>query len=95
MLLRALEEEAGLSAIGRFSARELVLGLLSTRLRLTRLLDAHPEIENERLAIDLLLGRGDLRQLLEQGTPHIEAEPLWRADLDAFVKRRERYLLYR
>lgn len=52
------------------------------------------EFETERLAIDLLLGRGDLRPLLEQGTPHAEAEPLWRSDLAAFSEKRERHLLY-
>lgn len=53
------------------------------------------EFETDRLAIDLLLGRGDLRQMLEQGVPYAEAEPLWSVELAGFIERRKRFLRYR
>jgi len=53
------------------------------------------EFETERLAIDLLLGRGDLRQLLEDGAQAGEVEALWSRDLSEFAGIREQFLLYR
>jgi len=53
------------------------------------------EFETERLAIDLLMGRGDLRGLLEQDVSYSEAEALWRDDLATFTESRRRFLLYR
>jgi uncharacterized protein YbbC (DUF1343 family) len=52
------------------------------------------EFEADRPAIDLLLGRGGLRELLDQGTPHAEAESHWREGLQEFIASRGRYLLY-
>jgi uncharacterized protein YbbC (DUF1343 family) len=52
------------------------------------------EFETDRLAMDLLLGRGDLRQFLEQGVSHAEVEPLWRGELADFARMREPFLLY-
>jgi len=52
------------------------------------------EFEADRPAIELLLGRRGLRELLEEGLPHAEAEPLWREDLERFEAQRKRHLLY-
>jgi uncharacterized protein YbbC (DUF1343 family) len=52
------------------------------------------EFETTRPAIDLLLGREDLRPLLEQGAPLEEIEGLWRDDLAAFADLRRPHLLY-
>jgi uncharacterized protein YbbC (DUF1343 family) len=52
------------------------------------------EFENDRLAIDLLLGRPGIREALEAGTPAEELEASWRPDLDRFRSDRRPYLLY-
>ena len=52
------------------------------------------EFESERLAIDLLLGRADLRPRLESERPLDGIEELWREDSEAFAKLRKRFLLY-
>jgi len=52
------------------------------------------EFEKERLAIDLLLGRSDLRPMLEDGAPIGAMARRWEADLAAFRELRRRYLLY-
>jgi uncharacterized protein YbbC (DUF1343 family) len=52
------------------------------------------EFEERRLAIDLLLGRSDLRPAIEAGVEDRELEQRWSADLAAFQTLRQRYLLY-
>ena len=52
------------------------------------------EFESDRPAIDLLLGRRDLRPHLEAGASLAEMESGWRDDLARFAALRERYLLY-
>jgi uncharacterized protein YbbC (DUF1343 family) len=52
------------------------------------------EFESHRLAIDLLLGRADLRPMLEAGAPLAEMEAAWARDLDAFGELRRRFLIY-
>ncbi len=52
------------------------------------------EFESTRLAIDLLLGRTDLRPGLEAGKPLDELQALWHDDLIEFNATRERFLLY-
>ena len=52
------------------------------------------EFESSRLAIDLLLGRHDLRQMLEAGAPIDEMERLWADDLERFLELRSRFLIY-
>jgi beta-N-acetylhexosaminidase len=52
------------------------------------------EFESDRLAIDLLLGRPDLRPMLESGASVEEMEKAWSAELAAFLELRERFLLY-
>ncbi|HKQ63092.1 MAG TPA: DUF1343 domain-containing protein [Candidatus Polarisedimenticolaceae bacterium] len=52
------------------------------------------EFERERLAIDLLLGRTELRGMLEAQATTDEMEALWEAELRAFADRRRSSLLY-
>jgi len=52
------------------------------------------EFETERLAIDLLLGRADLRSQIEAAVPLEDMERSWSVELRAFRKLRERFLLY-
>jgi uncharacterized protein YbbC (DUF1343 family) len=52
------------------------------------------EFESERLAIDLLLGRSDLRPMIEGGAALAEMESLWREELERFDELRSGYLLY-
>jgi uncharacterized protein YbbC (DUF1343 family) len=53
------------------------------------------EFETSRLAIDLLLGRSDLRPLLESGARLEAMQRLWEGDLDQFRASRRPFLLYR
>ncbi len=52
------------------------------------------EFVEDRLAIDLLLGRSDLRGMLEAGAPLEEMEAAWADGTRAFRKTRERFLIY-
>lgn len=52
------------------------------------------EFVDDRLAIDLLLGRADLRPMIEGGAPLAEMEALWAGDLARFVAERRRVLIY-
>jgi uncharacterized protein YbbC (DUF1343 family) len=52
------------------------------------------EFVDDRLAIDLLLGRSDLRPLLEEGASLADMEATWAAGLASFGNDRERALLY-
>jgi uncharacterized protein YbbC (DUF1343 family) len=52
------------------------------------------EFVDDRLAIDLLLGRADLRAMIEQGAPLAAMEDTWEAGLTRFRLERERALLY-
>ena len=52
------------------------------------------EFERDRLAIDLLLGRSDLRPMIDAGASVDDMRATWQADLAAFVKLRQRFLLY-
>jgi uncharacterized protein YbbC (DUF1343 family) len=52
------------------------------------------EFEKDRLAIDLLLGREELRPMLESGAPLAEIEASWERDLVAFRALRKKFLIY-
>jgi uncharacterized protein YbbC (DUF1343 family) len=52
------------------------------------------EFETERLAIDLLLGRHDLRRQLESGASAASLERSWLPELEEFRRLRESFLLY-
>jgi uncharacterized protein YbbC (DUF1343 family) len=52
------------------------------------------EFVDDRLAIDLLLGRSDLRPMLEAGASLAEMEAAWTPGLARFLIDRERALLY-
>jgi uncharacterized protein YbbC (DUF1343 family) len=53
------------------------------------------EFETSRPAIDLLLGRADLRPMLESGASVAEMRRLWEPGLREFRKARRPFLLYR
>ena len=52
------------------------------------------EFVDDRLAIDLLLGRTDLRPMLEAGASLADMESAWAPELGRFLADRERVLLY-
>ena len=52
------------------------------------------EFESERLAIDLLLGRSDLRRMIEENAPLAAMEASWSQGLSEFLPRRLRFLSY-
>jgi uncharacterized protein YbbC (DUF1343 family) len=52
------------------------------------------EFVDDRLAIDLLLGRADLRPMLDAGASLAEMESSWAPELRRFLEDRERVLLY-
>ena len=82
VLLAALEQEAGLSPLGRFVARSLVVQLLATRLRTESLLRAHPEILAEQVRAPIVIlglprtGTTHLHNLLSQD-PGLRSLPYW------------------
>ncbi len=52
------------------------------------------EFETDRPAIDLLLGRSDLRPMIEAGAPVDEMARAWREELEEFRSTRASFLLY-
>lgn len=52
------------------------------------------EFVGDRLAIDLLLGREDLRAMIEANASLFEMEGSWRSDLTAFIDLRRQFLIY-
>ncbi|MGC4113980.1 MAG: sulfotransferase [Myxococcales bacterium] len=82
VLCKGLDAEARLSAAGRFMVRELVVQLLSSRLRLEALIQAHPEILQERVDAPLVVvglprtGTSALHSLLSQH-PALRSLPYW------------------
>lgn len=52
------------------------------------------EFERDRLAIDLLLGKPDLRGMIEDGLSVAEMRASWQPALDAFLRLRRRFLIY-
>ena len=48
----------------------------------------------DRPAIDLLLGRADLRPAMEAGTSVEALERIWTVDLEAYRSVRSSYLVY-
>jgi uncharacterized protein YbbC (DUF1343 family) len=52
------------------------------------------EYEHEKLPIDILAGSSDVREQIERGMPAVEIARSWEAGVQAFVKIRERFLMY-
>jgi uncharacterized protein YbbC (DUF1343 family) len=52
------------------------------------------EFVEDRLAIDLLLGRPDLRPMIEAGAPLADMEALWSEELADFLRERRHVLIY-
>ncbi len=44
---------------------------------------------------ELLIGRGDIRAMIEQGKSAAEIKATWAADVENFKKQRRPYLLYK
>jgi hypothetical protein len=84
VLSQALEREAGLTPIGRFVARNLLVQLLVSRLRVEALVRAHPEIlaEDVRAPIVILglprTGTTHLHNLMSQD-PSLRSLAYWEA----------------
>jgi hypothetical protein len=82
VLLGALEREANLSPLGRAMSRQLLLGLLASRLRLVELLREHPEIREERIEAPVVIlglprtGTTHLHNLLAE-VPELRSLPYW------------------
>jgi hypothetical protein len=82
VLLAALATEADLSNLGRVLTGQLLVGLLVTRLRLMRLLDAHPEILDAAVPAPIIVlglprtGTTHLHALLAQD-PTLRSLPYW------------------
>ncbi len=82
VLLAALEGEAGLSPLGRFVARQLLVQLLVTRLRTESLLREHPEILEEEVRAPIVIlglprtGTTHLHNLMSQD-PELRSLPYW------------------
>jgi len=82
LLCRSLETEADLSPFGRLLARGLLVGLLTTRLRLEELRKRHPEIATEPLERPIVIaglprtGTTHLHNLLAQ-IPELRTLPYW------------------
>jgi len=52
------------------------------------------EYEYDKLPIDILLGNGKIREEIEQGESLEQIEAGWQEELEAFGRKRQRYLLY-
>lgn len=52
------------------------------------------EYERTLLPIDILAGSAELREQIERGVPARDISASWEKPVDAFIKTRERYLLY-
>ena len=52
------------------------------------------EYEHEKMPIDILSGSAELREQIENGMPAAEIARSWRPDVEAFMKVRERFLIY-
>ena len=81
-LVASLEREAQLNPLGRFNARQLLLGLLQTRLRVEDLVRRRPEILTERIEAPIIIlgmprtGTTLLQRLLAQD-PGLRHLPYW------------------
>jgi len=52
------------------------------------------EFEQDRFAFDLLAGTDSMRTMIEANIPLLEMEKSWQEDLEEFLKKRKRFLLY-
>ncbi len=82
VMTTALETEAELTAFGRFSAQQLIVGLLKTRLRVENLISRHPEILEEKVTAPIIIvglprtGTTHLHNLISQD-PSLRSLPYW------------------
>ena len=82
VVLRALEEEAGLSPMGRVSAHQQILQLLKNRLLIEQRLRRNPDIHNERIDRPIVIaglprtGTTHLHNLMSSD-PALRSLPYW------------------
>jgi len=82
ILVQSLETEAHLNLLGRFNARQLLLGLLQTRLRVEDLVRRQPEIVREEVVAPIVVlgmprtGTTMLQRLLARD-PGLRHLPYW------------------
>ncbi len=55
MLIESMNGEAALTQVGREAQRQRIAGLLANRLRIERALEAHPDIQDERIESPLII----------------------------------------
>jgi hypothetical protein len=85
ILLRSIEEEAGLHTVGRLITRARIVSMLATRLRLEELIRRQPAIEGEALTRPIVIvglprtGTTFLHRLLASDTSRIRALMSWEA----------------
>jgi hypothetical protein len=85
ILCRALRDEAQLHALGRFAARSMLVGILTTRAKAIQLVTAHPEIEATALAPPIIImgmprtGTTFLQRLLSRDAT-LRHLPYWEAN---------------
>jgi hypothetical protein len=85
ILCRALRDEAQLHALGRFAARSVLVGTLTTRAKAIQLVTARPEIESAPLAPPIVImgmprtGTTFLQRLLSRD-PTLRHLPYWEAN---------------
>ncbi|HMK36406.1 MAG TPA: DUF1343 domain-containing protein [Desulfomonilaceae bacterium] len=82
----------------RFRPYRFSLALLSALLRLYpskfRWADPPYEYVEDKLPIDVITGDAHIREQLEQGRSVLDMEKEWSRDLNAYLDKRSRYLLY-
>ena len=84
VLVKALEEEAQLTLMGRLMARNDIILWLSTRLQVTETLKRHPEIQEEKITAPMFIvglprsGTSILFELLAQD-PDVGVPLMWEA----------------
>lgn len=72
--------------------------IISEGINLEYLIDAYRHIENKegffRSFFELLIGRGDIRGMIEEGKSAAEIKATWAQDVEDFKALRRKYLLY-
>jgi len=96
VLLDALEQEAQLTLMGRLMARSDIILWLSSRLQVVDLLQAHPDIHDEKITAPMVIvglprsGTSILFELLSQD-PEVGVPLTWEAILPCPPPQRESY----
>jgi len=74
--------------------------IIAKGINLEYLIDAYNDLNGQldkdffRNFFELLIGRGDIRGMIENGKSADEIKATWASDVEAFKKQRKPYLLY-